>query len=118
MEKIKKKSLGLIGIILIISTIFNIRNQYLTLQDAEKKNNELKIKIENMNKLKQKMVKQIEYATSSAFIDQQNKQLLGLGDEKDFWLILPAEKKLEYYNEINEEIKIPNYQQWLRLFTQ
>ena len=118
MDKIKNKSFGLIGLILIFSTLFNIRNQYLTLKDAEKKNNELKIKIENMNKLKQKMVKQIEYTTSSAFVDQQRKQLLGLGEEKDFWLVLPEEEKFEYYSEINEEIEIPNYQQWLRLFTQ
>jgi hypothetical protein len=117
MDKIKTISFRLIGLILIISTILNIRNQYLTLKDAEKKNNELKTKIENMMVLKQKMFKQIEYATSSAFIEQQKRQLLGLGTENDFWLILPEEKKLNYYKETTEEIKIPNYQQWLYLFT-
>ena len=118
MNKIKKISFGFIGLILIISTILNIRNQYLTLKDAEKKNNELIIKVENMTKLKQKMIKQIEYATSSAFVDQQKRQLLGLGTDKDFWLVLPDEKKLNYYNEVTENIEIPNYQQWLELFTQ
>ena len=117
MDKIKKISFGLIGLVLIISTILNIKNQYFTLKDAEKKNNELKIKVENMTVLKQKMIKQIEYANSSAFIDQQKKQLLGLGTENDFWLILPEEKKLNYYNEPVEEIEIPNYLQWLHLFT-
>lgn len=118
MNKIKNISFRLIGLVLIISTLLNIRNQYLTLKEAEKKNNELKIKVENMTKLKQKMVKQIEYATSSAFVDQQKRQLLGLGTDKDFWLILPEEKKLNYYNEVTEKIEIPNYQQWLNLFTQ
>ncbi len=118
MDKIKKLSFGLIGLVLIISTLLNIRNQYLILKDAEKKNRELSIKVENMARLKQKMIKQIEFATSSAFIDQQNRQLLGLGTDKDFWLVLPEEKKMNYYNEIKEEISIPNYQQWLNLFTQ
>lgn len=103
---------------MIISTLLNIRNQYLTLKDAEKKNNELKIKVEKMIGLKQKIIKQIEYATSSAFIDQQKKQLLGLGTEKDVWLVLPEEKKIDYYDEVTEEVEIPNYQQWLQLFTQ
>jgi uncharacterized membrane protein YhiD involved in acid resistance len=118
MDKIKKIFFGIVGFILIISTLLNIRNQYLTLKEAEKKNNELKIKVENMTKLKQKMIKQIEYATSSAFIDQQQRQLLGLGTENDFWLILSEEKKLNYFNETIEEVEIPNYQQWLNLFTQ
>jgi len=118
MNKIKNISLWLIGIVLIISTWLNIRNQYLTLKEAEKTNKELKLKIENLDKLKLKMIKQIEYATSSAYIDQQKRQLLGLGGDNDFWLILPEEKKLNYYDEITEEVKIPNYQQWLKLFTQ
>ena len=118
MDKIKKIFFGIVGFILIISTLLNIRNQYLTLKEAEKKNNELKIKVENMTKLKQKMIKQIEYATSSAFVDQQQRQLLGLGTENDFWLILSEEKKLNYFNETIEEVEIPNYQQWLNLFTQ
>ncbi len=118
MNKIKFILLRLVGLVLIVSTILNIRNQYLTLKEAQKKNNELVMKIENMAKLKQKMIKQIEYATSSAFIDQQKRQLLGLGTDNDFWLVLPEEKKLNYYNETTEEIELPNYQQWWRLFTQ
>jgi len=118
MNKIKVISFRLIGLVLIISTILNIRNQYLTLKEAEKKNNELVMKVENMAKLKQKMIKQIEYATSSAFVEQQQRQLLGLGSENDFWLELGEEKKLNYYNETREEIEVPNYQQWLSLFTQ
>jgi hypothetical protein len=118
MDKIKIISFRILGLVLIISTLLNIRNQYLTLKEAQKKNNELEIKVENMTRLKQKMIKQIEYATSSAFVNQQQRQLLGLGTENDFWLILSEEKKLNFYNETNEDVKIPNYQQWLNMFTQ
>ena len=118
MNKIKKFFFGLVGFVLIISTLLNIRNQYLTLREAEKKNNELKVKVENMTKLKQKMIKQIEYATSSAFVDQQRRQLLGLGTENDFWLVLGEEKKMDYYDEVTENVEIPNYRQWWQLFTQ
>jgi len=118
MYKIKRLSFGLVGLVLIISTLLNIRNQFLTLKEAQKKNYELTVKTENMTKLKQKMIKQIEHATSSAFVDQQQRQLLGLGTENDYWLILGEEKKLNYQNEITEEIEVPNYQKWLNLFTQ
>lgn len=118
MSKIKKISFSLVGLILIISTVLNIRNQYLTLKEAEHENNELIFKIENMTRLKQKMIKQIEYATSSAFVDQQQRQLLGLGSENDYWLILGEEKKLNYQNEVTEEFEIANYRKWLNLFTQ
>ena len=118
MNKIKIISFRILGLVLIISTILNIRNQYLTLKEAQKKNNELVIKVENMTKQKQKMIKQIEYATSSAFINQQQRQLLGLGTNNDFWLILSEEEKINYYNEISEDIEVPNYRQWLNLFTQ
>jgi hypothetical protein len=118
MDKFKKIFLTIIGFIVIISTLLNVRNQYITLKEAENKNNELKLKVEKMTVLKQKMIKQIEYATSSAFVDQQNRELLSLGTEDDVWLKLPEEKKVDYFLGINEITETPNYQLWLNLFTQ
>ena len=118
MNKIRKIFIIIAGFTVIISTFLNIKNQYKTLKNAEIKNNELKLKVEKLSYLKQKIIKQIEYATSSAFINQQNKQLLGLGRENDVWLNLPEEKKTDYFSEILDVTKTPNYQQWLKLFTQ
>lgn len=119
MEKIKRLFLVIVAGIIALSTFLNVRNQYNTLKLAEMKNEELKIKIEKAKTLKQKMIKQVEYATSSAFLDQQRKELLGLGTENDFWLELPENKgTTQFYSDINETKQTSNWQEWLRLFTQ
>ena len=118
MKGAKKILLISIFSIVLISTIFNIKSQLFTLREAEQKNRGLEIKIENLTKLKQKLNKQIEYATSSASIERQTKQLLGLGTENEAWLNLSPEKKIEFYQEIQEVIETPKYKQWLNLFTQ
>jgi hypothetical protein len=118
MKRAKKIFLLLIVSIVLISTIFNIKSQFFTLKDAEQKNAELQSKIEKLIVIKQKLQKQTEYATSSAFREQQTRQLLGLGQSNDVWLRLPEEKKIDLYQETNEVIEVPKYKQWLNLFTQ
>jgi hypothetical protein len=81
------------------------------------KNEELKIKIEKAKTLKQKMIKQVEYATSSAFLDQQIHDKLAMGKEDDVWLVVPTEIQADLRPRINEDKKQPNWQQWLNLFT-
>jgi len=118
MEKIKRIFLITIGGIVLISTSINIKNQYWTLKEAKNKNAQLQSKIEKLITSKQKIEKQIEYATSSAFREQQTRELLGLGQQNDIWLILPEEKKIDLYQETNEVVEVPKYKQWLNLFTQ
>lgn len=118
MEKIRKISLLIITVIIVISTGFNIRNQFYTLNEAESKNDELKLQIEKTKVHKQKLIKQVEHATSSGFVDQQRKQLLGMGTENDVWLILPTKKEeIQYYTETNEYTSESNFKLWLNLFT-
>jgi cell division protein FtsL len=118
MKGAKKISLGLILSIILVSTVFNIRSQFSTLNEAEQKNTDLEVKIDNLTKIEQKFKKQIEYATSSASIEKQTKELLGLGTENDVWLNLTPEKKIEFYQDVAEVTETPKYQQWLNLFTQ
>ena len=119
MEKIKKITLPLIAIVFLVSTFLNIKNQYITLQKARLKNEELKVTIEKMKIKKQQLIKKIEYASSSAYIDQQKRELLALGTETDMWLDLPKkEDKTEYKPEINEAKIETNWEKWTKLFTQ
>jgi len=114
-----KKILLFLGVsIVLILTIFNIKNQFFTLIGAKNKNAELEIKIENLVKVRQNLKKQIEYATSSASIERQSRQLLGLGTKDDVWLDLAPEKKVEFYQDILEVVEVPKIKQWLNLFTQ
>jgi len=118
MKRAKKIFLLFIVSIVLISTIFNIKNQFLTLSEAQQKNDQLQSKIEKLTEMKQKLQKEIEYATSSAFREQQTRQLLGLGQNNDVWLQLPEERKIDLYQATNEVIEVPKYRQWLNLFTQ
>ncbi|MFA5532617.1 MAG: hypothetical protein WDA13_03420 [Candidatus Shapirobacteria bacterium] len=108
-----------VGLVVVLSTsiFFNVKNQFLTLKEAKIKNQELQDKIEKLKIDKQKLVKQIEYATSSAFISQQTHDKLALGTENDVWLILSTGKEIDLRPEINENKEIPKYKQWWNLFT-
>jgi len=114
-----KKILLFLGVsIVLVATIFNIKNQFITLAGAKKKNAEMEAKIENLTKVRQNLKKQIEYATSSASIERQGRQLLGLGTKNDVWLDLAPEKKVEFYQDVLEVVETPKIKQWLNLFTQ
>ena len=85
---------------------------------AKQKNEELKVSLEKMKIKKQQLIKKTEYATTSAYIDQQKRELLALGTEGDVWLDLPKnEEKIEYKIEVNETKIETNWQKWINLFT-
>lgn len=105
------------AILLVISISLNIKNQLIVLLEARKKNNELSNSIEIMRTKNQKLIKQIEYASSSAFVDQERHDKLALGGNNDVWLILKDEKEIDLRPKVNEKELIPSYKQWLNLFT-
>ena len=116
-----KKNKSILWIIIIfgltLSVFFNIKNQYSTLKEAENKNNQLEEKIESLKIEKQKLIKKIEYATSSAFISQQIHDKLGLGTINDVWIMVPTETQVDLRPQVNEDKRQANWQQWLNLFT-
>ena len=119
MEKIKIRLLGILAVVLAIGTFFNIRNQYGTLKTAELKNEELKVKIENLNQQKQRLINQAEYATSSAFLEQPRRALLGIGKENDAWLEIEGnENKIDLETEVNETAEPTKLKEWIWWFTQ
>jgi hypothetical protein len=115
----KKKFLIILTVIVVVSTFINIKNQFNTLKSAKLKNEELKLKLEQMNILKNNLVKKIEYATSSAFMDSQRKELLGLGTNDDYWLNIneKSDKAEMIIREVHESEKESNVKKWLKLFT-
>jgi len=118
MNKFKKIIFPVAAIVFFVSTFLNIKNQYSTLQKARLKNEELKVTLEKMKIKKQQLIKKIEYATSSAYIDQQRRELLALGTVGDVWLNLPAnEEEIEYEPEIHETKIESNWEKWIKLFT-
>lgn len=118
MNKTRNLVLSIISIIVLLSTFFNVKNQYSTLERAKFKNEELRVTLEKMKIKKQQLIKKIEYATSSAYVNQQRRELLGLGTEGDVWLDIPKDdRKIEYKTEINETKVESNWEKWISLFT-
>lgn len=115
----KNKSILWITILsgLTLSVFFNIKNQYSTLKEAQNKNDQLIKKNETLNLERQKLIKKIEYASSSAYLDQQIHEKLALGKENDVWLIVPTEIQADLRPQFNEDKKTANWQQWMDLFT-
>jgi hypothetical protein len=119
MNKKKNLTLLVLSIVVVLSTSFNVLNQYNTLLLAKSKNEELKISLEKMKIKKQQLAKKVEYATSSAYIDQQKRELLALGSEGDVWLDLPKNgEEITYKQEVNETKIETNWEKWIKLFTQ
>ncbi len=119
MMKIKKIIWVLLTVIVLLSTLVNMKNQFNTLRLAKSKNEELVLKLEQMNVLKNNLVKKIEYATSSAFVNSQRKELLGLGTDDDYWLDIEEdqEKPEEIIRQVYETERESNFKKWLKLFT-
>jgi predicted transcriptional regulator len=116
----KKTIWILLTIVVLLSTLMNIKNQFNTLESAKTKNEELKLKLEQMNVLKNNLIKKAEYATSSAFANSQRIELLGLGIDNDYWLDIKenSDKPEEIIRQVYETEKKSNFRKWIGLFTQ
>lgn len=113
----KKFFLIIFGLIISVSIIVNIKTQYNTLKEAEKQNLKIEMEISRLNQENQILIQKVEYATSSAFLDQEARDKLALGSENDVWLDLGEEKKMDLFPKINETKKIAKIKQWISLFT-
>jgi len=113
----KKIFLIVFGLIISGSIIGNIKTQYSTLREAEKQNLKIEKEISKLNQENQILNQKVEYATSSAFLEQEAHDKLALGNENDVWLNLGEEKKIELFPKINETKKIVKIKQWISLFT-
>ncbi len=113
----KNFSLIILGLIISISTIGNIKTQYDTLKEAKKQNVRIENEISKLNQDNQILDQKIEYATSSAFIEQEARDKLALGNKNDAWLKLGNEENIDLFPKVNENKEIPKIKQWISLFT-
>jgi hypothetical protein len=117
-KRVKTILLVIVLTTVTISSLLNTFNQWSTLRQASKRNREMEQKIARLDKENRDLSRQIEYATSSANIDRKTREYLGLGNENDFWLILPKQEDGDQLKqEINETVEKPTIIQWLDLFT-
>lgn len=117
MEKIKNPAIVGFMIIVIFSSISNIWQQWQTLNDARMRNLKLGKEIEEIQVQNRSLVKQIEYATGSAYTQRKMREYLGLGGTNDYWIKLPDDQSnLAVRPEVNEINEIPTIIKWWNLF--
>ena len=114
----KRFLLIILGLVITGSIINNIKTQYITLREAKSLNLKTEREIAKLNQENQILNKKIEYATSSAFLDQEAHENLGMGNENDVWLKLKPEENIDLFPKVNQVEEIPKISQWIRLFTQ
>ncbi|MBU3935274.1 hypothetical protein KJ909_01240 [Patescibacteria group bacterium] len=116
-NKIKKIIFYLIGTGFLLSNLSNIYKQAGILLSAKGKNKEIYEEIVEMERENREMNRQIEYATSSAFINRQARESFGLGTEDDYWLEIPEEEgEIDLFPETNMDQTRAKYEEWLDLF--
>jgi len=113
----RKILLIVLGLVIIGSIISNIRTQYGTLQEAKRQNLKMEKEIAKLTQDNEILNQRIEYATSSAFIDQEAHDKLGMGNENDVWLKLKPEENIDLFPKVKEIEEISKIRQWIALFT-
>jgi hypothetical protein len=113
----KRFLLIILGLVISVSIVGNIKTQYGTLKEAEKQNLKIKNEISKLAIENKILNQKIAEATTSAFLEQEAHDKLALGNPDDVWLKLGEEKNIELFPKVNEEEKVTNIKQWISLFT-
>lgn len=116
--RVKNGLIAIILLVIIVSSLSNVINQYKTLVDAQKVNSDLELKNAKISQEISDLKQKIEYATSSAYRQRRARQFLGLGNGNDRWIILPKfEVNINIGQGVSESETKPKYIQWWERFT-
>ena len=100
-----------------VTGVVNMSKQWHTLNEASKQNAKMEVEIGQLKVRNEEIKIQIEYATSSAALDQEAREKLGLGKANDSWLAVNKANSLNLEPEIKINKEIPKIREWISLFT-
>lgn len=113
-----KKLFWLVLLIGMTATgIVNISKQWHTLNEAQQQNIKMEMEIGQLKIRNEEIKRQIEYATSSAALDQEAREKLALGKANDSWLVVNKANNVNLEPEIKINKEIPKIREWINLFT-
>ena len=95
----KKIATILLGIVISVMIFSNIWTQFNTLKEARKQNYDMEQKISKLDEENQILSQKIAYATSSAFLEGEARDKLGLGKENDIWVLTRNRTKDDTYED-------------------
>ena len=81
--------------VMIILSLGNVVKQYTLLKQAGKENGALEERIRFLEDDNRRLLRTIDYATSSAYLERQARIQLGLGTSGDIWITGLKEKKYD-----------------------
>ncbi len=117
MKQIKFITLLLVVLIVSASAGINISRQFSALVMARSQVQELEKNVVERKISNRKLISQIEYASSSAYLEEQARDKFALGTENDVWIQVTPEKKTNLFEDKNIGTVKPKFQQWFDLFT-
>ena len=97
--------------------VVNISKQWHTLNEAQQQNIKMEREISRLKMSNEEIKRQIEYATSSAALDQEAREKLALGKINDSWLAVNKANSLNLEPELKINKEIPKIKEWISLFT-
>jgi len=117
--KILKRFLSIFAVsVILLSTVYKIVNQAVTLSKARMENRDLIEEIQRLEDDNRSLLQKIEEASSSAFREAMVRDKLGMGSEDDYWVIMPENYNFEeLYPEYNLGDVKPNWLEWVEVFT-
>ncbi len=95
----------------------NMTRQWHTLNEATQQNIKMEAEIGEMKIRNEEIVKQIEYASNSANLEEKIRQDLALGKANDSWLNINKIENLNLNSETEKNKDIPKIREWINLFT-
>jgi len=117
LKNIFKIFINIVLIIAIISTGINVAKQFMTLKEARNKNIYLSEQLIDFEKNNKDLLRKIEYATTSAFLEQQSRIILGMGTNSDYWITEQIDSDINLYPQVENKKEEANIIKWIRLFT-
>jgi hypothetical protein len=116
--KLIKNWLGSVILLIIgVAACVRVFGQYNILREARITNAEIIGKIEKYREENEKWKMKIQYATSSAFLEQQVRNQFGMGNTTDVWVDEINEPDLDLYPKTEIKDSKNNWQKWIDLFT-
>ena len=100
-----------------VTGMVNMTRQWHTLNEATQQNIKMEAEIEEMKIRNEEIVKQIEYASDSANLEEKIRQDLALGKSNDSWISVNKTDNLNLNPETEKNKEIPKIREWINLFT-
>ena len=116
--KLIKNWLGSLVLLIIgVAACVRVLGQYNILREARITNAEIVGKMEKYQEENEKWRMKIQYATSSAFLEQQVRNQMGMGKATDMWIDEVNEPDLDLYPKAEIKENRNKWQKWIDLFT-